>query len=79
MSLSGEKQGEEAGGKAAHGEHEGEPAEVGVGALVRVMPPKMVKMSAAAMAPVPKMGRPVRRSLRVSGCIGGDGGSYFGS
>src|SRR5258705_6267507 len=33
------------------------------------MPPKLVKMSAAAMAPVPKMSRPVRRSLRVSGCI----------
>ena len=69
----GEQQGEEAGGKAAHREHQREPAEVGVRALSAVMPPKLVKISAAAMTPVPKMRRPVRRSLRVSGCIGNSG------
>ena len=33
-------QGEEAGGKAAHGEHQGEPAAVGVRALAALIPPK---------------------------------------
>src|SRR6266567_979022 len=35
----------------------------------RSTPPKMVRVARAAMAPVAKIVRPVRRSFFVSGCI----------
>ncbi len=66
----GEEQGEEAGGEASHGEHEGRASRSWCVGPWWVTPPKTVKMSAAERTPVPKMMRPVRRSLRVSGCIG---------
>src|ERR1700678_980339 len=40
------------------------------GPRLQVTPPKTVNIRRTEMAPVPKIARPVKRSLRVSGCIG---------